>query len=118
MLEFRAVDLNDRARIAEQNLGRRFHDACLARAGRPEEQQIAYRAPWRVQAGAENLEHIHQCLHTLFLPHNLRAQRAMEIPGVVAADCRIQLLSYCGSHVVFSRPLSQIPGGWVSAWSV
>src|SRR5580693_2905811 len=98
VLEFRAIDLDDRARIAEQNLGGSLNNAGLARTGRPEKQQIAHRASRRIQASAENLEHIHQRLYAFFLPHNLRTQRAVKVPGVVAADCRVQLLSYCGSH--------------------
>src|SRR5262245_21345518 len=99
MLEFRAIDLDNRARVAEENLGSGLNDAGLARTGRPEEPQITHRASWRIQAGTEYLEHIDQRLHTLFLPHNLRTQRAVKIPGVVAADCWVQLLSDCGSHV-------------------
>ena len=44
VLEFRAIHLDHRARIAKQNFRRRFHHARLARAGRSEEKQIRPRA--------------------------------------------------------------------------
>jgi hypothetical protein len=37
VLELRAIDLNDRARISKQDLGCRFHNARLPRPCRPQE---------------------------------------------------------------------------------
>src|SRR6202041_3034170 len=51
VLKFRAIHLDHRARISKQTLGGSFDDARLARARRPQEQQIPYRTPRRVQPG-------------------------------------------------------------------
>src|SRR5438552_3338006 len=98
VLEFGAVDLDDRAPISKENLGSRFDDAGLARACRSEKKQVADWAPWRVQARAEHLIHIDQGLYAFFLSDDLGAQRAVEVPSVTAADRWIQLLAYGSSH--------------------
>src|SRR5438045_1796912 len=92
MLEFRAIYLNNRSGIAEQNLRRCFHDARLARAGGPEKEQIAYWPSWRVQPGAKYLIQVHQRLYSLFLTDDFRPQGAFKVTRVVAADARIELL--------------------------
>src|ERR1700704_565929 len=63
MLELRAVDLDEGACVAEQNLCGRFHDARLAGASRTEEQQVPHRPARRIEASAEYLVQIDQGLH-------------------------------------------------------
>src|SRR2546430_9606950 len=88
MLEFRAIYLNHRSGIPEQNFRRCFHDARLARASRPEKEQVAYWPSWRVQPGAEYLIQVHQRLDALFLAGDFRPQGALKVPRIVAADAR------------------------------
>src|SRR5215472_6095046 len=90
VLKLRTVHLDDRPRIAKQNLRCRFHDARLARTGRAQKQQIAHRTPRRVQPRAKYLVQIHQRLHALFLPYHLRPQRGLKLQRVRAAFFRIQ----------------------------
>src|SRR5450755_4249 len=90
VLKLRAIHLDQRARVPKQDLRRRLHNARLTRTGRTQEQQVSHRAPRRVQAGAEHLVQIHQCLYALFLPHNLRAQRCLEFQRICAALIGIQ----------------------------
>src|SRR6266478_9047403 len=85
VLKLRAIHLDHRAGVSKENLGSRFHDARLARTGRPEKQQISYRTAWRIQSGAKDLVQVHQCLHTLFLSDNFPPQRGLEIDRVRAA---------------------------------
>jgi len=70
MLKFRAINLDHRTGFAKENLGSRFHNARLSRAGWPEKQKIPYRAAGRVQSGAKDLVEVHECVHTLFLSDN------------------------------------------------
>ena len=56
MLKLGAVDLNDRVRLAEQNFGRGFDNARLARAGRAEEQHRADRPRRIVHPGEIDLK--------------------------------------------------------------
>src|ERR1700674_2219220 len=85
VLKFRAINLGDRAGLAKENLRSRFHDARLPRAGRPEKQQIPYRAAWRVQSGTEDLVQVYQRMDALFLSDNFCSQRGLEIDRVRAA---------------------------------
>src|SRR5260370_35067869 len=73
MLKLAAVDLDYRAGIPKQNLRGGFHDARLSRPGGTEVQKTAYRAPWRVQTGTEELVQVHHRLHRFLLPHDLGA---------------------------------------------
>jgi hypothetical protein len=84
--------------ISKEDFRGRFHDAGFSGAGWPQEQEIAYWAPWRIQPGAKNLEHIDKGLHAFLLSYNLGAQGRMKIARIVAADGRIQLLADGGPH--------------------
>src|SRR5438876_12438582 len=55
VLELRAIDLDDRAGIPKQDLRRRFDDAGFSGSSGPQKQQVPYRAPRRIQAGAKHL---------------------------------------------------------------
>src|SRR6516162_7595985 len=95
MLKLGAVHLDYRSRIAKQNLRRRLHDAGLARSCRPQKQQVAHRPARRIQPGAKHLVEIHQRLHTLFLPYDLRPQRRLKLQRVRTAFLRIQGTNLC-----------------------
>src|SRR6266480_2887214 len=106
VLELRAIDLYDRARIPKKDLGRSFHNARLSRTGWTEEQQVAYRAAGRIQSGTKHLKHVNQGLHTLFLPYDLCSQGRLKITRVIAADGGIQLMADGGFH--FINPSSRL----------
>ena len=91
VLEFGAIHLDHRARIAEQHFGRRFHDARLARARRPEEQKIPHRPSRRIQAGAKHLIQVHDGLHRFVLSDDLPPQPSLEIARLHAAQGRVEL---------------------------
>jgi len=110
MLEFRAIHLDHRARIAKQNFRGSFHDARLARSRGPEKQQVSNWAPGRIQPGAEYLVHIHQRLHAFDLPDNLRAQGGFKVASIGAADGRIKLLSNGCFHVLSPSSFPRTPG--------
>src|SRR5207237_8332102 len=67
VLEFRAVNLDTGARITEQRLRHRLDYTGLARAGRTEKEQIAYRATGRVQSRQEHLVHLYHSFNRLLL---------------------------------------------------
>src|SRR5258708_11381506 len=77
VLELRAIHFNDRASVPKKDFRCRFHDARLSRAGRTQEQQVAYRTAGRVQSGTKDLKHVNYGLDALFLPDDLGAQRGL-----------------------------------------
>src|SRR5258708_21541736 len=93
MLEFRAIDLDNRSGIAKQYFGGGFHDTRLAGTGRSEEQQVADWPPRRVQSRAEHLIQVYQRLHAFFLADDLCPQRPFKVTSIVAADAGIKLLA-------------------------
>jgi hypothetical protein len=101
MLEFGAVDLDNQARVAKQDFRSGFHDAGLAGAGGTKKKQIADGAAGRVETGAEDLIQVHERLDTLFLANDPGAERLVKIAGIVAADCRVELLPGCCFHGAF-----------------
>src|SRR5579863_4315 len=86
MLKLRAIDFDDRAWIAKQNLRRSFDDACLAGPSGSKEQQIADRSAGRVEAGGEDLEQLNEGLHTFVLPDDLGAKSLLEFDRFRAAN--------------------------------
>src|SRR6266478_5810065 len=100
VLELRAIDLNDRARVSKKDLRGRLHDARLSGPGRTQEQQVPHRSAGRIQSGAKDLKHVHEGLYTLFLPHNLGAQRRVKIARVRAANGWIQLMADGSVHFI------------------
>src|SRR5580765_7951655 len=101
VLKLRAIHLNDRASIAKQNLGSRFHDACFAGTSRAKKEQVAYGSSGSVQTCTEHLVEIDESLHALLLPHNFRTECLIESACVVAADAGIELLPHGGSHRLY-----------------
>src|SRR6266436_6329514 len=91
MLKFRAVHFDQGARVPKQYLCRRFHNARLARTGRPQKQQISHRAARRIQSGAEDLIEIHKRFDGLVLPHDLPPQRILKIARRETPLSRVQL---------------------------
>src|ERR1700723_3661018 len=89
VLKFRAIHLDHRARISKQHFGGSFDDARLARAGRPQEQQIPYRTPRRIQSGAKHLVQVHYGLHRFILPHDFPPQPGFKISRLYTPACRI-----------------------------
>src|SRR5260370_73661 len=89
VLEFGAVNFDHGAGVAKENFRSRLHDACLPRACRPKEQQVPYRAAWRIQSGAKDLVHAHHHRHSILLSDDFPYQRALEINRIRAALARI-----------------------------
>src|SRR5580704_6308424 len=92
-----AVHLDHRARVSKQDFRRGFHDACLAGAGRSQEQEIPHRTTRRVQSRAEDLVQVHQRLHAFRLSDDLRAQRRLKFNRRVASQIWIEW-QYLGAH--------------------
>jgi hypothetical protein len=90
VLEFRAVDLDNCTTVSEQNLGSSFYCACLASACRPQKQQVPDWAPGTMQASAEHLVQVDQCLHGLLLPDDFLPQRTLELASCGTAFFRVQ----------------------------
>src|ERR1700730_192129 len=95
MLELRAVSLDHHASVAEQNFSGSLHDARLSRARRTKQQEVAHRAAWRVQSGAENLVKLDQRLDAFVLANDSRAQRRFEIQRPCASFTRIERKNAC-----------------------
>src|SRR5271167_2843421 len=90
MLELGAVYLDASTRIAEQRLGHGLDYASLARAGRPQEQQVPDRPSCRVQASQKRLVDFGNLLDCRILAYNLVPQCGFEFPRIVAAPRGIQ----------------------------
>src|SRR5579863_9448735 len=95
VLKFRAIHLDDRARIAKQNLRCGLHDAGFAGTSRAKEQQVANWPARRVQSRAEHLIQVHQRLHTFFLADNFRRERSLEFQRIRTALLWIQRKNLC-----------------------
>jgi hypothetical protein len=100
VLELGAINLEHRARIAEQHFRRGFDDARLPRPGGSEEQQVAHGTSRRVQPGAKHLVQIHHRLHRFVLPYDLAAHASIEILGLETSARRVQLSSSPSHHVI------------------
>ena len=109
VLELRAVHLDHRARVAEQDLRRGFHDARFARAGGSEEQQVPHRTSRRAHSGAEDLIQVHQRADALFLADDLVAQRGLEFLRLHAAQRGIEMLTLLAGWCAWPSLLPEIP---------
>jgi hypothetical protein len=89
VLEFGAVDFDDGAGAAEENLRGGFNDAGFAGAGGAEEEQIADGASGGVESSGEDLEQLDEGLNAVVLADDFRAQGILKFNGVRAADTRI-----------------------------
>ena len=104
VLKFRAIHLDHRARISKQHFGGSLDDARLARARRPQEQQIPHRPPRRIQPGAKHLVQVHYGLHRFVLPHDFPPQPSFKIPRLNTPASRIQLPFHRGVHFAHLPP--------------
>jgi len=92
VLELRAINLYDRARVSKEDFRGRFPQCGFSGAGRPRTEDCPPGVPAN-SARAKHLEHVHKGLHAFFLSHDLGTQGRMKIARVVATDARIQLLA-------------------------
>src|SRR5579875_4028755 len=67
VLKLGTVDLDHRALVAEQCLGRGLHRTRLARTGRPQEKEVAYRAAGSRKPGDMHLVDVDDLLNGLLL---------------------------------------------------
>src|ERR1700733_15767849 len=108
VLELRAIDLDAGVRIAEQSLGHGFPPARFARAGRPQEKQVAHGASGSVQASQKHLVNLGDLFDRLVLTHDAASQSGFKLPSISAAAVRIEHGSKVRSHkvVIFQSSLS------------
>src|SRR5256884_7813701 len=92
VLEFGAVDLDHRPRIAEEHLRCYFDDPRLSRARWAKKEQITDWAPPCLQAGTKHAVQVNDRLHGFVLPNNLLAQRSEE--RRVGKECRSRWSPY------------------------
>src|SRR5208283_3425215 len=104
MLELGAVYLDASTRIAEQRLGHGLDYASLARAGRPQEQQVPDRPSCRVQASQKRLVDFGNLLDCRILTYNLEPQCGFEFPRIVAAPRGIQGCVQSDFHNAYHSP--------------
>src|SRR5258707_15680455 len=78
VLELRAIDLDDGARVLEQRFGGRFHNASFSRSGRPQEQEIADGTTRSAHARQVHLVNVDDLLDRLVLPNNHSPEAAFE----------------------------------------
>src|SRR6266700_462187 len=90
MLEFRAVHLDHRSRIPEENLRGCLHNARLPRPRWPQKQQIPHRTPARAHPRAEYLREVHERADALFRSNDRLAERMLEFLRLDASQGRIQ----------------------------
>src|SRR5205807_4343809 len=90
VLKLGAIHLDHRPRVPEQYLRRGFHNVRLPRPARPQEEQVAHRAPLLAHPRAEHLVEIHQSANAFFLADDLTAQRGVELLRFNAAPAWIQ----------------------------
>ncbi len=90
VLKFGAVDLHDRARVLNENLRRRFHRACLARAGGSEKQEVSNGASRRGEARQIHLVNTDNLVDRLVLANNQVPQRLIERLSVSSGSGRVK----------------------------
>src|SRR5580700_6376727 len=94
VLKLRAVDLDYRAGIPEQNFGGGFDDAGLPRPGGTQKEQIAHWASRRVQTGTENLVEVDHGLKCFVLPDDLAVESCFKIARFQAALGWVEFLCF------------------------
>src|SRR6267378_7917467 len=108
VLEFRAIHLDDGARVAKEDFRSRLHNARLPRTCWPKKQQIPYRAAWRIQSGPKHLVQIHERLDTLFLPDDFPPQRGLEINRIRAALVGIEIKDVVAHDRLLANPRRRV----------
>ena len=98
VLKLGAIDLDAGVRVAEQRLRHRLNHARLARAGRPEKEEIAYRTPGRIEPRQKHLVDFGDLLDRGILPDDLPSQCGFKFKCVVAMTRGIQNSVQSGLH--------------------
>src|SRR5258706_3580170 len=111
VLELRAIHLDYRARVSEQNFSRRFHDARFSRACRPQEQQVPHRTPGRAHPRAVDLIQVHQRADSLFLPDDLASEGGLKLLRLHTSKRGIQCLLCCTIAAHGLSPTGRTPNG-------
>src|SRR5450432_2106137 len=114
VLEFRAVDLDDRARVAEKRLRHGFNHPGFTRSSGPKKEQVSHRAPGSVQSGKKHLVDFHHFFYGRVLANDLPAQSGVKIHRIRAAPCGIKCSIKAGPHkfpASFRRGPLHIPRG-------
>src|SRR6202522_4435064 len=111
VLELGAVNLNNSARVTEQNLGGCFHDARLSGARRPQKKEVYHRASRRIHSGRENLIEVGDGADGFFLSDDACAQRGIKFLRFQTAKLRIEYLCAAGHMVTLSSEDSVRPAG-------
>src|ERR1039457_6574845 len=110
MLELRAIDFDDGARVAHQAFRRGFHQARLAGSGGAQEKEIANGSAGARHAGQVGLIDADDLLNGLVLAYNALAQIRVQLLGFKPGLCWIELLIQpphvsCSLHIY---PLSTL----------
>jgi hypothetical protein len=93
VLKLGAIELDDRARISEQDLRGRLDDAGLPGAGGSQEQHVPDRTTGGAHLRTENLVEIDDGTNALLLPDDLAAERRLEFLRFDAASRGIQMMA-------------------------
>ena len=78
VLELRAVNLDNGARILQHRLSGGFHNASLAGSSRSKEEEVSNRTTWRGHSGQIHLIDVHDLLYGFILANNQSAQAYLQ----------------------------------------
>src|SRR5258708_33031750 len=98
VLEFSAVNLDDRPGIAKKRFRNRFHHARLARAGRPKKEKVSHGTSWSVQPREKHLINFHHFFDGRVLANDFPPQSGFEVLRVRAAPGWIKCSIKAGPH--------------------
>src|ERR1700739_33018 len=87
-------------RVFPDPVGPRKSRVPTAGPGGPNKQQVAYRAPGRIQPRQKHLVDLSDLLDRLVLPDNLPVQGSLKIARIIAAPGRVEHGSQIASHRV------------------
>src|SRR5258708_32367751 len=90
VLEFSAVNLDDRPGIAKKRFRNRFHHARLARAGRPKKEKVSHGTSWSVQPREKHLINFHHFFNGRVLANHLPRHTGFEVLRVRAAPACVK----------------------------
>src|SRR5438067_11971099 len=79
VLEFGTVDLDHRARVLEQHLGRSFHDPGFTRTRRSQEQKVPDGPSGRVHPRQVHLVDVNDLLDRLILPYDHSTESGLQL---------------------------------------
>src|SRR6185436_10138228 len=85
VLEFGAVNLHHRVRVAEQRLGGGLNHPRLTRSGRSQKEQRAERLTWRHQFRQIDLIDLRESKSSLILRHDAPEEFHLEFTGLIAS---------------------------------